>query len=47
MVTFFKVKVTSFLTVKVIGPGRFVKLSSPENFRFHYTKYSRQQKDAN
>ena len=26
----------------IIGPGRFVKLSSPENFVFHYIKYSRQ-----
>ena len=46
MVTFFnvKVKLPAFLTMKIIGPGRFVKLSSPENFEFHYIKYSRQQK---
>ena len=28
--------------MKIIDPGRFVKLSSPENFEFHYIKYSRQ-----
>ena len=49
MVTFFnvKIKLPAFLTMKITGQGRFVKLSSSENLVFHYIKYSRQQKDVN
>ena len=49
MVTFFnvKIKLPAFLTMKITGQGRFVKLSSSENLVFHYIKYSREQKDVN